>query len=41
MKKALWAASLLLVAGTASACGGGDAPSDASTEVFCSTAKEK
>ena len=40
MKKALWAASLLLVAGTASACGGGDAPSDASKEDFCGTAKE-
>ena len=40
MKKALWAASLLLVAGTASACGGDDAPSDASKEDFCGAAKE-
>ena len=38
MKKALWAASLLLVAGTATACGGDDAPSDASKEDFCATA---
>ena len=40
MKKALWAASLLLVAGTATACGGdggdaGGAPEDASVEEFC------
>ena len=38
MKKALWAAGLLLVAGTATACGGDDgggAPEEASVEEFC------
>ena len=40
MKQALWVASLLLVAGTATACGGDDAPSDASKEDFCATATD-
>ena len=43
MKKALWAASLLLVAGIATACGGddgGDAPEEVSVEEFCEPFKE-
>ena len=35
MKHALLAASLVLVAGSTAACGGGGAPTDASTADFC------